>query len=179
MNIDQNNITLHSIISTLDAGVARYKEHPGVDGLPLDLFHFISRCTPIVNVDLLIKDEMGRILLAWRDDGFAGSGWHVPGGIIRFKETIEDRIKKVSLIEIGLEVDFDPNPLAFNEEILDHDTRGHFISFIHECFLFSEFIPGNAGLKPTDPGYLKWHDKCPENLIDVHEIYREFINANR
>ena len=138
MNINQENITLHSIISTLDEGVAKFKEQPEADGLPLELFHFVSRSTPIVNVDLLIKDEYGRVLLAWRDDKFAGSGWHVPGGIIRFKETIEDRIKKVSQIEIGLEVDYDPNPLAFNEVILEHDTRGHFISFIHECYLYSE-----------------------------------------
>ena len=54
-------------------------------GLPDDLFYYISSTTPIINVDLLIKDEKECALLAWRDDQYAGKGWHVPGGIIRFK----------------------------------------------------------------------------------------------
>ena len=173
------SLTLEQLVCTLDLGVAKYKEMSGSDGLPLELFHFVSRSTPIVNVDLLIKDEIGRILLAWRDDEFAGSGWHVPGGIIRFKETMEDRIKKVAMIEIGVEVEYDPNPLAYNEVILDHDTRGHFLSFLHLCHLRGDFEPDNKDLKPTDPGFLKWHDECPENIIDVHQIYRGHMNAHQ
>ena len=73
-------------------------------GLPLDVFLFISRISPLVNVDLLVQDERGRTLLAWRDDPYAGSGWHVPGGILRFQETIETRIRKVAETEIGTEV---------------------------------------------------------------------------
>src|SRR4030042_2731238 len=60
-------------------------------GLPEELFLYISRTTPLVNVDLLIKDENGRTLLAWRDDQYSGKGWHVPGGIGRFKEPLERR----------------------------------------------------------------------------------------
>lgn len=62
-------------------------------GLPEEVFLFISRITPMINVDLLIKDESGRTLLSWRDD-YTGKGWHVPGGIIRYKEKIDTRIKK-------------------------------------------------------------------------------------
>lgn len=57
-------------------------------GLPDELFFYISRVTPMVNVDLLIKDEDGRTLLSWRNDQYAGKGWHLPGGIVRFKETL-------------------------------------------------------------------------------------------
>ena len=34
-------------------------------GLPEELFLFISRLTPMVNVDLIIKDENERTLLSW------------------------------------------------------------------------------------------------------------------
>ena len=34
-------------------------------GLPDEVFFYISRTTPLVNVDLLIKDENGRTLLSW------------------------------------------------------------------------------------------------------------------
>lgn len=64
-------------------------------GLPEEVFLFISRLTPMINVDLLIQDERKRTLLTWRDDERLGPGWHVPGGIIRFKEEIQLRVKAV------------------------------------------------------------------------------------
>ena len=65
-------------------------------GLPEELFYFVSQLTPLINVDLLIKNQQGQTLLTWRDDRFHGPAWHIPGGIIRFKEKIEDRILKVA-----------------------------------------------------------------------------------
>lgn len=144
-------------------------------GLPEDIFLFISRKTPMINVDLLIKDENGRILLAWRKDKYCGAGWHVPGGIIRYKEKIEKRIKEVARLEIGAPVKFDKNPIAVRQFILNQKERAHFISLLYHCFLVSDFKPQNKGLKPGDAGYLKWHDKPPANLIKVHETYRKYM----
>ncbi|MDP2923379.1 MAG: NUDIX hydrolase, partial [Candidatus Omnitrophota bacterium] len=53
--------------------------------LPEDIFLFVSRITPIINVDLLIKNKQNHTLLTWRDDGFYPPGWHIPGGIVRYK----------------------------------------------------------------------------------------------
>ncbi|MEA3493986.1 MAG: NUDIX hydrolase [Candidatus Margulisiibacteriota bacterium] len=144
-------------------------------GLPEELFLFISRKTPLVNVDLLIKDKKGRTLLSWRDDQYAGIGWHVPGGILRFKEDLERRILKVAKNEIGAIIKYDPAPIAINQVICEHDTRGHFISILYRCSLSSKYIPENKGLSTKDPGYLKWHDSCPENLVEVHEVYRRYL----
>ncbi len=145
-------------------------------GLPEEVFLFISRATPIVNVDLLIKDESGRVLLSWRDDQYAGTGWHIPGGIVRFRENLEKRLLKVAEAEIGAAVEFDPAPIALNQLIHDQrNTRGHFISILYKCFLSNKYIPKNRGLSYKDPGYLMWHDSCPVNLIKMHEIYRKYI----
>jgi colanic acid biosynthesis protein WcaH len=145
-------------------------------GLPDEVFYYISQTTPLINVDLLVKDELGRTLLAWRNDHHAGTGWHIPGGIIRFKETIAERIHQVSLAEIGVAVDYGPEPLAINEMIhRDRDVRGHFISLLYNCRLDSSFAPKNGGLQPDDAGYLQWHEHCPENMIIYHDVYRKFI----
>ncbi len=145
-------------------------------GLPDELFYYISGITPLVNVDLLIKDENGRTLLSWRDDPYAGRGWHVPGGIVRFRELLETRLKKVVETEIGAPVDFDPNPIAVKEIICDErDVRGHFVSFLYKCSMPSSFVPENKGISVTDPGYLMWHEKCPDNLLKFHDIYKEYL----
>ena len=145
-------------------------------GLPDEVFYFISRITPLINVDLLIKDEKRRTLLAWRDDQYAGRGWHVPGGIIRFKENLETRIKKVAQSEVGAQVQFEPKPIALNEIMnKEKDIRGHFISILYKCSLSSSFIPENKGLTEKVPGFLKWHKTCPDNLLKFHEIYRKYL----
>lgn len=144
-------------------------------GLPEDFFLFISRVTPMVNVDLLIKDEKGRTLLSWRNDEFHEHGWHIPGGVVRFKEKLEKRIEKVAETEIGTKIKFDPAPLAINQIILRRKTRGHFISLLYKCFLSSKFFPKNEGLTNNDQGYLKWHDSCPKNLLKVQKMYKNFI----
>jgi ADP-ribose pyrophosphatase YjhB (NUDIX family) len=143
-------------------------------GLPQEIFLFVSRITPLVNVDLLIKDEKGRSLLSWRDD-IHGRGWHVPGGIVRFKERFETRLVKVMEKEIGAKVKFETDPLAVNQIIEDHNNRGHFISFLYRGFLSGKFVPQNKGLAKTDPGYLKWHRVSPKNLIKVHDIYKKYL----
>lgn len=163
-------MNIHEAIKFLDKQISDPSS-----GLPEELFLFISRLTPMVNVDLLIKDENGRTLLSWRDDSFAGAGWHLPGGIVRFKEKLEERVLKVAETEIGTVVEFDPVPITINQVICDHDTRGHFISILYKCFLSSKFIPMNTGLTNTDKGYLMWHDSFPENMVEVHEMYRKYI----
>ena len=143
------------------------------EGLPDELFFYVSRITPLVNVDLLIKDENGRTLLAWRNDQYIDrKGWHIPGGIVRYKETLEKRVKKVAETEIGVDIDFDPVPITINQMIHpERETRGHFVSLLYKCFLSNTFIPKNKGVSPKEVGYLAWHKVCPNNLIKYHEIY--------
>ena len=146
-------------------------------GLPEELFYYISRTVPLINVDLLIKDKHNRTLLIWRDDQYAGKGWHIPGGIIRFKETFEERIRKVCDTEIGSMVDFNPVPLAINEIIHPkNNIRGHFVSLLYECGISDKFIPDNGKLVETDKGYIKWHNSCPNNMVLFQDkIYRRYI----
>ncbi len=81
-----------------------HKELKPQEGLPEPVFEFVSSVTPMVNVDLLVRDKDGRILLAWREDKFSGKVWHIPGGIIRFQESMETRIHKVAQQELGAEI---------------------------------------------------------------------------
>jgi len=165
------SMNIAEAIAVLDKQVSNPSE-----GLPDELFYYVSRITPLVNVDLLIKDEKGRTLLSWRNDQYCGQGWHVPGGIVRFKETLETRVKKVAEVEIGADISFDMTPMALNQTIYPgRETRSHFISILYKCFLASTFVPPNKGLSRSDKGYLMWHGSCPDNLIIVHKIYRKYI----
>ena len=70
------------------------------EGIGQDLFLAISQMTPSLNVDLIIRSpDDTSTLLTWRDDQYYGPGWHVPGGVIRFKEKMIDRVHKVATAE--------------------------------------------------------------------------------
>ena len=73
---------LREIIDILESSIPNPSK-----GLPEEVFLFVSRITPLINVDLLIKNEQNHTLLTWRNDSYY-LGWHIPGGIIRYKETI-------------------------------------------------------------------------------------------
>ena len=148
------------------------------EGLPIDIFYFVSQLTPLINVDLLIKNKQGQVLLTWRDDRFYGPAWHIPGGIIRFKERIEDRIELVAQIELGASVNFSSQPINVRGLInSERDVRGHFISLLYLCELKSDPADEKA-YKVGEPkqGQWAWHDKAPGNLLKVHESFRKFIN---
>ena len=147
-----------------------------------EIFLWISSITPMVNVDLLIKDDKGRVLLTWRDKMYHFKpGWHIPGGVIRYKESIFKRIEKVAQQELGAEITWNPEPLAIKEFIFPElKERGHFISFLFECELLSppdERLRYKGG-KPK-PGEWKWFSKCPENLFAVHKVYKEFLPGQK
>lgn len=144
-------------------------------GLQEELFLFATEITPMVNVDLLIRDEKGRILLAWRKDNFSEEGWHVPGGILRLKETFECRIRKVAEIEIGSrDIEFNTNPLEIVPILCSNmKQRGHFITFVYECRLPQGFEVQNK-VDEHEAGFLKWHEECPKNILRVHEFYRKY-----
>ena len=149
-------------------------------GLPTPVFRLVSQLTPMINVDLLVRDTAGRTLLTWRADEFYGPGWHIPGGIIRFKENIATRITKVAEMELGCTVGFLPQPIAIHEIMAPHrDVRGHFISLLYVCTLRTPPATHlQASDTPSGHGQWQWHDSCPKNLISVHEIYRRYINPS-
>ena len=149
-------------------------------GLPEDIFLFISRITPLVNVDLFIKDKKKGILLTWRGRGEKYSaGWHFPGGILRFKEKLEDRVIKVAKNELKAKIIFEKKPIEINQIILSQINRNHFVSFLYKCKLISNLkIIQSPSSTKAKIGMYCWFKSCPKNLIKPHYIYKKLFKKN-
>ena len=146
-------------------------------GLPEEVFRLVSELTPLVYVDLLIKDSSGRTLLTWRDDEFYGPGWHIPGGILRFKERALDRLAKVAELELGAQISSNLVPLLITEIMHpSRDVRGHFISLLYECAITSGPL-GECYSQNGQPknGKWAWFSEAPSQLIHQHKVYKPFI----
>ena len=167
-------------METLDQAVTFLRSaltDPG-KGLPEEVFLLVSELIPMVNVDLLIKDAGGRTLLTWRDDPYYEPGWHVPGGVVRFKERLEERVRAVARDELGAAVEFDRLPTAINEVIRPRTrTRAHFISLLYRCTLASPLAEQRRHVSGNPKrDQWKWHAGCPQNIISVHKMYRHLID---
>ena len=146
-------------------------------GLTDEVFTYISTVTPLINVDLLVKNEKGEILLSWRESD-KRSGWHIPGGIIRYKETASNRISEVARIELGCVVNHGDEPIKITEIFVPERRRGHTISLLYECRVVGglDLDAFNMGKSENDDGYLKWFDKCPKVLVyGQRRAYEEFL----
>jgi colanic acid biosynthesis protein WcaH len=150
--------------------------HPH-EGLPPDVFRFVSRITPLINVDLLVQDGQGRTLLTWRDDEWFGAGWHIPGSIIRYKETAAARVAACARDELGADVAFDQPPILISELFRDGRDRGHFISLLYRCRLTTPLDDSRrAHAEAPSAGEWQWHRSCPVNLIDAQRHYARFFH---
>jgi len=158
-------MTLQDAISALE------KYARAGEDLPEELFLFVSAITPLINVDLLIKDERNRTLLTWRDDAFYGAGWHVPGGIIRYKEQAQDRIRKVAEGELGCSVEAERAPTLVMESFSESRERGHLVSLLYRCRLTSHPKPRLQAREIPQRGEWRWHQTAPKNLLPVQREY--------
>ena len=146
-------------------------------GLPEEIFLLLTRISPVINVDLLIKNKKGQILLTWRKKGEKFlPGWHIPGGIIRFKEKIEKRIKLTAKNELGCKVKFKKIPIEFSELHLKQKNRSHFISLLFDCIIIEGPDQKHKYLKgKPQPGQWKWFDRCPNNIILPHKRCNKYF----
>ncbi len=145
-------------------------------GLPEEVFLMASELLPLVNTDLLVRDQEGRVLLAWRNDKWWGSGWHVPGGILRLRESLEDRVNRTAASELHTKVSYNSVPLEVHPIIAGQfRERSHHVSFVYDCSVPKEYVIDNDDLKPGDTGFLAWHDHFPEDMLACHMFYRKYF----
>ena len=69
-------------------------------------FAQIVRNTPLVSIDLILRDPEARVLLGFRNNEPAKGVYFVPGGVIRKNESITSAISRVLKAETGLDAPF-------------------------------------------------------------------------
>ena len=80
----------------------------------------IIKASPLVSIDLIIKNPTERILLGKRTNRPAKDYWFVPGGRINKNETINQALKRISEGEVGVDLSTEsPSLLGAYDHIYD------------------------------------------------------------
>ncbi|MBO0215428.1 GDP-mannose mannosyl hydrolase [Vibrio sp. Vb2880] len=64
-------------------------------------FKMVVASTPLVSIDLIIRNSKGQILLGQRTNRPAQGFWFVPGGRICKDETFEQAFQRLTKVELG------------------------------------------------------------------------------
>jgi colanic acid biosynthesis protein WcaH len=65
-------------------------------------FAQVVRLTPLVSIDLVLRDPEGKVLVGLRTHEPAKGVWFVPGGRIEKDERLADAFARILLVETGL-----------------------------------------------------------------------------
>jgi colanic acid biosynthesis protein WcaH len=104
-----------------------------------DEFAQVVRNTPLVSIDLIIRDPDQRVLVGLRTNAPAKGKWFVPGGVVRKYERLVDAFARIVKAEIGLDAPIDDAKfVGVYEHLYDDNVFGeegfgtHYVVLAHQ-----------------------------------------------
>ena len=70
--------------------------------LPLTTFKTVVESTPLISIDLIVRNKKGEVLLGQRINRPAKGDWFVPGGRILKDESFDNAFKRLIKSELNL-----------------------------------------------------------------------------
>jgi colanic acid biosynthesis protein WcaH len=67
-------------------------------------YRTVVTLTPLISIDLVIRNSDGSFLLGYRNNAPARNTWFVPGGSIRKNERLDDAFSRLTMNELGLDL---------------------------------------------------------------------------
>ncbi len=139
----------------------------------------IVELTPLVSIDLIVFNDTGEVLLGYRRNRPARDSWFVPGGKILKDERLPAAFQRISLTELGLELD---PALAKFRGVYEHLYGDNFAGVegisTHYIVLAHEFhLPAGIQINGDDQhAELRWW-KVADLLAgpDVHENTKAYF----
>lgn len=68
-----------------------------------EIFKSVIQHTPLISIDLIVRNEQDEVLLGKRVNAPAKGYWFVPGGRVRKNETLDDAFVRLVREELGIE----------------------------------------------------------------------------
>ena len=119
----------------------------------------IIKATPLVSIDLIIRNPSEKVLLGKSVNRPAKGYWFVPGGKIIKNETIAHALKRISKAEVGLDLSTEPHNLfgAYDHIYEDNFLNIEGINTHYVVLAFAIHLHQEIRVKPDEQhSDLKW-----------------------
>jgi len=95
---------------------------------PYPVFVALCKSVPLIAIDLAIMPDKNSVLLTYRKDDFY-DGWHLPGTILRYGESVEMAYKRVAREELGISI-LNPKFVSWFDIFFDPRDKGVALLFM-------------------------------------------------
>ena len=150
--------------------------------LPNETFKSVIQHTPLISIDLIVRNEQGEVLLGKRVNAPAKGYWFVPGGRVRKNETLDDAFVRLVREELGIESGVtraDAKFLGVFEHFYDDcafggDVSTHYIVLAYEIRQKLELqFPKQQHLS-----YKLFEETIILNMDSVHQYTKDYFNES-
>jgi colanic acid biosynthesis protein WcaH len=144
-------------------------------------FELVSRCVPIVALDLIVSNSRGEVLLGLRNNSPARGFWFTPGGRVRKGEQLSEAFNRIASEELNIEADladatFQGVHEHFYDDNFQNDAFGtHYIDLV---YLLRRPDLDLAALPLNQHRHHRWYPV--EQLLSsqaVHDHIKRFFGA--
>ena len=133
-----------------------------------DIFRTIIDHTPLISADLIVKKK-GKILLGKRVNKPAQGYWFTLGGRVLKNESIEDAIKRISKLELGIIIDNSMKYVGVFEHLYDDGVfdavSTHYVNLAYEVE-----VSGLKDLPNSQHDEYRWFGL--EELMQSNEVHK-------
>jgi colanic acid biosynthesis protein WcaH len=146
--------------------------------LPLGVFKQVVQNTPLISIDIIIKNNAGQVLLGKRNNRPAQGYWFVPGGRIVKDETFHNAFSRLTQIEIGKAYSLSnatflgPYEHLYSDNLSGEDFTTHYV-------VLAYLITFNGDLSdlPEEQhnGYRWWDVKTLLTSNNVHDNTKAYF----
>jgi colanic acid biosynthesis protein WcaH len=161
-------------------GGARLFEAKGLINMFLneDVFKTVIASTPLVSIDLVVKNPDGEFLLGYRNNRPAQGFWFVPGGRILKDESMDAAFLRLTKNELGFEIsrqsaDFlGPYEHFYSDCVFGAEHSTHYVVMGYQLQVDLDL----SGLPPEQHNQYAWFSR--EELLardDVHKHSKWYI----
>ena len=144
-----------------------------------DEFALVVRNTPLVSIDVIIRNPDQCVLVGLRTNEPAKGKWFVPGGVVRKHERLADAFARIVKAEIGLAASIENAKfLGVYEHLYDSNVFGEEEFGTHYVVLAHELNLDHQPPIVSDWQHNGFRWMTPAELIsspDVHENTRAYF----
>lgn len=115
--------------------------------LPDETFKSVIQHTPLISIDLIVRNGVGEVLLGKRVNAPAKGYWFVPGGRVRKNEILDDAFIRLVREELGIDSGITRADAKFlgvyehfyNDNVFDSEVSTHYVVLGYELTLVSKY----------------------------------------
>ena len=147
-----------------------------------DVFKQVIAHTPLISIDLIVRNAADEVLLGQRINAPAKGSWFVPGGRVRKNETLDDAFVRLLREELGIEEGItrkDAKFLGVFEHFYDDCVFGDDVS-THYIVLGYEIRPMIGLQLPQQQhfSYQLFEENTISKMDAVHQYTKNYFNEN-